>query len=180
MVRFFPLLVLVFIGAGLAIGMLRGAGKNDYQSPLLGKKLADFSVPILLDDEQEGEGDFSSKMLAGKPAFINAFASWCEGCLAEHQTLMKLAAYGKVRIYGLAWKDKPEAVTEYLNKNGNPFTSVGLDASGKTTVALGLSGVPESFVIDKNGIVVFHFRSAITDEVLEKTILPLVEKLNND
>jgi len=181
--RLLPLILLLLLGIALAVGMFEHGKQNPVETRHLGKKMADFSVP-LFRGQGESVNEFSSKIFAGKVTLINVFASWCEGCVAEHKTLMKLAEVaadsGKVKIYGLAWKDKPESIANYLKKHGNPFAKIGVDSAGKTTIPLALTGVPETFLLDKNGVIVFHYKSSLTDDVVENKILPLVEKLNNE
>ncbi|OYV48010.1 MAG: hypothetical protein B7X10_03725, partial [Burkholderiales bacterium 21-58-4] len=118
---------------------------------MVGLRIAPFTLPGL------GGGHFSPQLWKGKVALLNVFASWCVPCASEQPALVRLAQTGKILIYGLAWKDQPQKVAEYLRKNGNPYRSVGLDAYGQTTIPLALTGVPETFVIDKTGRVYYQY-----------------------
>lgn len=169
--RLIPLLIMFILGGALALGFFNGK-KTDYIDTLnIGKNFADFEIPSLGKDTL-----FSPKLFTGRVLVVNVFASWCVPCNAEHGVLMKLAQ--KVNIYGVAWKDKPQAVLAYLQKNGNPFFQIGIDETGKTTVPMFLTGVPETFILDKEGKIAFHYKSVINTEIVNTLMLPLIEKLN--
>jgi DsbE subfamily thiol:disulfide oxidoreductase len=138
-----------------------------------GKIFSDFELPSVGSDKI-----FSPRIFTGKVVMVNVFASWCEPCAAEHPTLMKLAK--KVNIYGVAWKDKPDAVFRYLQERGNPFQQVGNDENGKATIPMFLTGVPETFLLNKKGQIILHYKAALDDEVVNKLIIPLIDKLNNE
>src|SRR3954464_4366577 len=109
----------------------------------------------------------------GKPVLVNFFASWCTPCLAEHPLFTRLKEREGATIIGVAWKDKPEATRAWLARLGDPFAKAGYDLDGKLALDWGLSGVPETYLIDGNGIVRLHFRGPITERDLA-TILPLL------
>ena len=110
----------------------------------------------------------------GKPMLVNFFASWCTPCLAEHPLLLRLKEREGVAIVGIAWKNKPEEARAWLAKLGDPFTAVGTDYDGKLSLDWGLSGVPETYLIDASGIVRLHYHAPITERDLNETILPLL------
>lgn len=174
--RFIPLLLLLILMAVFAVKLSSNGGDKAIDNYMVGTKLADFEIPELGEDNDV----FSTKNFAGNVIILNVFASWCVPCEQEHEVLLKLAETKNAKLYGLAWKNKPEAALEYLNKHKNPFEQIGVDLSGITTLKLGLSGVPETFIIDKNGVIAFHYKSVLTDEMVSQTILPLVEKLKNE
>lgn len=171
--RLAPLLVLLLLCVALAISLPRGDKKPS--SPLMGTAPQMFSVPSL-DDAQE----FSPAVWQGKVAVLNVFASWCESCVVEHAVLMKLGESKKVEIFGLGWRDKPEKLRTWLERRGNPYRAVGVDERGKTTMALGLSGVPETFVFDKQGNIAYNAKAPLTEEEINNVVLPLVEKLQDE
>jgi cytochrome c biogenesis protein CcmG, thiol:disulfide interchange protein DsbE len=111
----------------------------------------------------------------GKPMLVNFFASWCAPCLAEHPLFTRLSAREGVPIIGIAWKDKPEATRAWLAKLGNPYRQLLFDPDGKTALDWGLSGVPETYLVDGQGIVRLHFRGPISERDLTSTILPLLK-----
>lgn len=169
--RLMPLLLLLIFSALLAAGLFHSRSKQN--DALVGKSFSPFTLDRL--DTTEA---FSVPLWQGNVAVINVFATWCEPCQVEHPALMNLAASGKVNLFGIAWKDKKEKVAAWLEKRGNPYHAVGLDPLGHSTVPLALTGVPETFVLDKQGIVRFHISDALTDDMINTQILPLVEKLN--
>ena len=175
LLRILPLLILFFVGAALGLGMLKQEEKTSpIDNTRNGQTIAHFEIPSLGKTT-----NFSPKLFGdGRVLVLNVFASWCEPCSSEHNLLMKLAH--KVNMYGIAWKDKPDAVFNYIKERGNPFQEVGMDAEGKTTVLLGLSGVPETYVLNKKGEIVFHYKAPIDEELLNKVLIPLVEKLHNE
>ncbi len=110
---------------------------------------------------------------SGKPVLVNFFASWCAPCLAEHPLVTRLKEREGATIVGIAWKDKPEATRAWLQRLGDPFKVVGYDTDGKLALDWGLAGVPETYLIDGQGIVRLHFRGPRTERDLA-TILPLL------
>ena len=136
------------------------------------RPLPSFDLPALMPEKPA----FTNRTLAGQVAVINVFASWCLPCRAEHPLL---SAFEQMRIpvYGIAYKDKPEAVRAYLHELGDPYAAVGQDAAGQTAIELGLSGVPETYIIDRAGHVRYHVRGPLTPDLLREEVLPLLEKL---
>ncbi len=173
--RLLPFLIVLLLAAVLAVGLLNKQDDGAIDTRRNGQELASFSVPMLHNNQEL----FAPEIFAKKVVLINVFASWCEACMAEHEALLKLAATDSLNLYGLAWKDTPENIEKYLAQRGNPFKAVWVDTLGKTTIPLALTGVPETFILDRNGKIAFHYKTALTDEVIQKTILPLVEKLKN-
>lgn len=174
LLRVAPILALFILSIALAVGLFRHEQQKKLDTSHNGEQFAKFSVAMLMD----GSGQFSNEIFAGQVAVVDVFSSWCDACLAEHKLLINLADSGKVNVYGLAWKDTPEKITEYLNKNGNPFKAVGVDKIGEVTALFGLTSAPETFVIDKAGKIAFHYKAALTEDTIKNTILPLVEELN--
>ena len=111
----------------------------------------------------------------GKPKLVNYFASWCAPCLAEHPLFTRLKQREGVPIIGIAWKDKPGATEAWLKRLGNPYQQLLFDQDGKRALDWGLSGVPETFLVDGKGIVRLHFRGPITEQDLNQRILPLLK-----
>ncbi len=105
---------------------------------------------------------------------VNYWASWCAPCRVEHPQLMALAASG-LPIYGVNYKDDPDKAMEFLSSLGDPYTAIGADKTGRTAIDWGVYGVPETFVIDADGIVVLRFAGPITETILENRIRPAIE-----
>ena len=111
----------------------------------------------------------------GKPVLVNFFASWCAPCLAEHPLFMRLRDREGATIIGVAWKNKRDDATAWLKRLGDPFRAAGLDFESKTGLDWGVSGVPETYAIDGNGIVRLHFRGPITERDMTDSILPFLK-----
>ncbi len=107
----------------------------------------------------------SLKTWQGSPILVVFFASWCVPCLAEHPYLMKLAASKKFKIYGVAWKDSDANINKYLQDNGNPYDAITLDPDSHNAINYGIHGVPESFVIDKNGVITLRITGSFTQDM---------------
>lgn len=161
------LIVVAFLGVGLRLN------PHEIPSPLIDKPAPAFSLPHLHHPEQV----FSPKELAGTVWLLNVWASWCGGCRDEHPLLVGLAARGEVPIYGLDYKDRREAALAWLKELGNPFPVSAMDLSGRVGIDYGVYGVPETFVIDKQGVIRFKQIGPLDHETLENTILPLVREL---
>jgi cytochrome c biogenesis protein CcmG/thiol:disulfide interchange protein DsbE len=114
--------------------------------------------------------------LKGEPALLNIFASWCAACPQEHPVLTRISAEG-FPVYGIAWKDKPQDSRDWLTKWGNPYRATAADENGRTAIDLGVTGVPETFIVDKAGRVRFKQIGPISPEQWEATIKPLMAKL---
>jgi cytochrome c biogenesis protein CcmG/thiol:disulfide interchange protein DsbE len=139
-------------------------------SPLIGHKPPAFLLPGL-----NGGPGFSNTDLAApaRPILVNWFASWCVPCAQEAGMLDQIAQTG-VPIWGIAYQDKPDAIENYLGQYGNPFKRLATDASGLTAINWGVYGVPETYLIDKAGIVRWRWAGAITDDVLANGLNPLL------
>jgi cytochrome c biogenesis protein CcmG/thiol:disulfide interchange protein DsbE len=108
---------------------------------------------------------------------VNVFASWCVACRQEHPLFMQIKADGTVAIHGINYKDKPEDAAQWLDELGDPYTRTGADLDGRVSIDWGVYGVPETFVIDRDGRIAYKQIGPITPQVLRDTILPLIERL---
>ncbi|MBV8032354.1 MAG: DsbE family thiol:disulfide interchange protein [Betaproteobacteria bacterium] len=158
----------------LAVGLTRDP--REVPSPLIGKAAPAFSLPLL----HEPGKVFSSKEQLGKVWIFNVWASWCEACRDEHPVILEFAKSGVVPVYGLDYKDKREDGLRWLARYGDPYLASFFDAEGKVGIDYGVYGVPETYVIDKKGIIRFKQIGAVTPEVLAKKIKPLVEDLKRE
>lgn len=136
-----PLLIFLLLAAAFALVLARGRDPSVVPSALIGRPMPAFHLPGLADED-----------LRGRAAIVNVFASWCASCVAEMPVLTALSRH--VPVYGLAYKDKPAALKAWLKKHGNPYAKIGDDATGRTALDWGVSGVPETFVVDARGIIV--------------------------
>lgn len=123
------------------------------------------------------DGRLTLAEIKGHVALINFFASWCVPCREEEPVLMRLVKNNNVRLYGIAYKDKPAAAERYLMTLGDPYRSVGLDETGRTGINFGVYGVPETYVIDKDGRIRLRYVGPITEMDVTRQLLPLLRKL---
>ncbi len=167
-----PLVLFIILAIFLGIGLTRDP--KLVPSPLIGKPAPAFNLPRLHKPDEK----FSSQMLKGKVSMLNVWASWCAACRVEHPFLMYLAGRDAVTIYGLNYKDERNDAKRWLVQyGGNPYTSIGYDHDGRVGMDWGVYGVPETFVIDKQGIIRYKHVGAVTEDVWQKTLLPLINKL---
>jgi cytochrome c biogenesis protein CcmG, thiol:disulfide interchange protein DsbE len=166
-----PALVFVVVGVGLAIGLTRDP--SVLPSALIDREVPAFELPPI--EGGEGPG-FSSADLQGQVALVNVFASWCVPCRVEHPLLMALAEQG-VAIYGINYKDPPGQALSWLEELGDPFVKIGADRSGRVAIDWGVYGVPETFVVDREGRIRHKHVGPLMARDLERDLLPLLAEL---
>ena len=142
-------------------------------SPLIGKPVPQFSLPPVKGRIL----GLAGADLKGEVSLVNVFASWCVACRAEHPLLMEFRKSGIVPIHGLNYKDRLDDAAAWLNKLGDPYTRTGADISGRVGIDWGVYGVPETFVIDRDGRIAYKQIGPLTPEALRDTIIPLINKL---
>jgi cytochrome c biogenesis protein CcmG, thiol:disulfide interchange protein DsbE len=147
-------------------------------SPLVGQAAPDFTLPPLDDKAQ---GFTRAELGAGKPIIVNFFASWCVPCRIEHPTLQALAAEKDVTIYGVNYKESlygksAKDARDFLTELGNPYSKINRDDEGRVSIDWGVTGVPETFVVDANGVIRVHYSGPLSPEVVQKMILPALRK----
>ena len=167
-----PLGLFIVLVVFLAIGLSRDP--HEIPSPLINKPAPAFQLTQL---QEPGKG-FSAEEMRGKVWLLNAWASWCVSCREEHPLLLEFSKSSPAPIYGLDYKDSRDDALSWLNEFGNPYVLSAFDADGRVGIDFGVYGVPETYVIDRNGVIRFKQIGPITREVWEQTILPLVKDLN--
>ena len=172
MMRFILPLVVFLVLAGFLYKGLH-LDPHEVPSPLIDKPAPAFNLPQL----QETNKQFSPAEMKGKVWLLNAWSSWCVSCKEEHPVLMDLARQNLVPIYGLDYKDKREDALMQLNQAGNPYTLSVMDREGRTGIDYGVYGVPETYVIDKQGVIRYKQIGPVNYQNLRETILPLVAEL---
>ncbi|MDB5366211.1 MAG: DsbE family thiol:disulfide interchange protein [Rhodospirillales bacterium] len=170
-----PALLLALLLVRFAEPLVRGDDPSRIASALVGKPVPAFALAGF-----DGAAGPNSERLKGQPTLINFFASWCTPCRAEHPTLMRLAASQKAAVIGVAYKDDPAATKKFLTELGNPFAQVGVDRAGSTGIEFGLSGVPETFVVDAKGMVRYRHVGPLTARDVADKILPLLAKMKSE
>ncbi len=174
------LLFLVPVLAFLAIafwfwrGLQPGRDPSLVPSVMIDKPVPAFDLPGLPGTA----GGLKSSDLTGKVRLLNLFASWCLPCRAEHPLLMDLAKSGGIEIDGIAWKDKPADAAAFLAELGDPFARVASDQSGRTGIDFGAYGVPESYLIDRQGRIRFRQVGPLTPADIEQKLKPLIAELS--
>jgi len=143
-------------------------------SPMIGKPAPAFALPPLKTDKP----GLAAADLQGKVTLVSFFASWCIPCRAEHPLLMELAATHQVNLVGINYKDKPEDGLAWLGKLGDPYAAIGADRDGRVGIDFGVYGVPESYLIDKQGRIRFKQTGPFTAEDISNKLLPLVAELS--
>jgi len=169
--RFVPLFVFLIAGVFLAVGLT--LNPREVPSPLIGKPVPEFS----LSPVKGRTLGLASTDLKGEVSLVNVFASWCVACRDEHPLLMALREKSAVTIHGLNYKDQPADAEKWLAELGDPYTRTGADIKGRVAIDWGVYGVPETFVIDRQGRIAYKQIGPLNPAVLEKTILPLIRKL---
>jgi cytochrome c biogenesis protein CcmG/thiol:disulfide interchange protein DsbE len=167
-----PLLVFVLLAGFFAVGLMRDP--REVPSPFIGKPAPAFKLEQLHDSARA----FTPADMKGKVWMLNVWASWCVSCRIEHPLLVDMARRKVVPIVGLNYKDKRDDGVQWLQKFGNPYVMSAHDFEGKVGIDYGVYGVPETFVIDKQGLIRHKQIGPITPESLEKVILPLLRELN--
>lgn len=159
----------------LVLFLARGLGLNprELPSPLVGKP-----APQLVAERAAPPGAMSTGELRGQVWLLNVWASWCAPCRVEHPLLADLARRRVVPVVGLNYKDARADSTAWLRQHGDPYLASAFDTDGRLGIEWGVYGVPETFVIDKAGVVRLRYAGPLTPEVLAQRILPLVEELN--
>jgi len=157
------------------IFLLRLGSDNDpsvVPSALVGQPAPPFELPPL---EGAGVPGFARGDLDGQVTVVNIFASWCGPCRIEHPQLVALANDARIRVVGIDYKDQPANALRFLNELGNPFAAIGVDTRGRIAIDWGVYGVPETFVVDRAGIIRFKFIGPLSAETVEGALMPVIE-----
>jgi cytochrome c biogenesis protein CcmG/thiol:disulfide interchange protein DsbE len=162
--------IIAFAGLAGFLGFGLTQDPKELPSQLIDRPLPEFALPGI-----DGPA-LASASFRGEPRLLNIWASWCAACPQEHPVLERIAAEG-FPVYGIAWKDKPDDSRAFLARFGNPYAGLGADQSGRTAIDLGVTGAPETFVIDAQGRVRFKQIGPISPEVWEGRIRPLLQQL---
>lgn len=162
-----PIIVLLALIALFAVGLKRDP--REVPSPLIGKPAPVFTLPGL-----EGKpAQVSPSQFAGRPVLVNFFASWCAGCQVEHPLMLQLASQG-VEIIGMAYKDTDPDTRAWLTQHGNPYRTVVADSLGSAGLDWGVYGVPETFVLNAQGTIVYKQIGPMTEQAWREHIQPLM------
>jgi len=166
-----PLGIFIVLVGFLAVGLRLDPRK--VPSPLIDKPAPQFTLPELMDPQRT----FSQKDMLGKVWLLNVWASWCVSCREEHPVLVEFSKRNIVPVYGLNYKDDRKDALAWLARLGNPYTMSIMDRDGRVGIDYGVYGVPETYVIDKQGVIRYKQIGAITHQNLQQKILPLIAEL---
>jgi cytochrome c biogenesis protein CcmG/thiol:disulfide interchange protein DsbE len=167
-----PLVIFIILVGFLAVGLR--LNPREVPSPFIGKPAPAFRVSQL----QAPERTIAPEDLRGKVWLLNVWASWCVSCRQEHPVLLQLSKHNLVPIIGLDYKDEREAGKAWLSEQGDPYALSAWDRDGRVGIDYGVYGVPETFVIDKSGVIRMKHIGPVTDTVVKEKIIPLVKELN--
>lgn len=169
-----PLILFVALVGFLAVGLKRDP--REVPSPLINKPAPAFSLPQLHEPGQT----ISVAQMRGKVWLLNVWASWCVACRQEHPVMIEFAKQNIIPVVGLNYKDQRKDGLEWLQQFGNPYQVSAFDEKGRVGIDFGVYGVPESFLIDKQGVIRFKQIGPITPEVINSKLMPLIAQLNLD
>ena len=172
MKRWLPLIFFVILGGFFLKGLY--LNPREVPSPFIGKPAPAFTLPLVGHPEQT----FSPAEMKGRVWLLNVWAPWCVACRQEHESLMQIAQLGVVPIVGLNWKDKDREADALLAQNGSPYLAVAEDLSGKVGIDYGVTGTPETYVIDKQGIVRLKHIGPIDYDAWQNKFIPLIKELS--
>jgi cytochrome c biogenesis protein CcmG/thiol:disulfide interchange protein DsbE len=175
MKRLLSVIPLIVFAAIVAVGgfvLMNGGARNDFgRAGLIGRP-----IPAYALEKLGAAGSITPAAFAGRPYIVNVFASWCAPCRIEHPNLMRLAQEG-VPILGIAYKDKPQATAAMLAELGHPFAVVGMDPNGRYGLDIGVTGVPETFLVDSEGRIRLIHRGPVDDAALAAKIRPMLKAM---
>lgn len=169
---FVPLALFLLLTGVFLMQLLSGRDISAVPSALIGQPAPPTSLPPL---PESGLPGFESAGLRGKVTLVNVFASWCAPCRQEHPLLMALSRDSRISIVGINYKDKPENARRFLGELGNPYGAIGVDG-GRAAINWGVYGVPETFLIGKDGKILDRYVGPLNPESLRGRVMPAVEK----
>jgi cytochrome c biogenesis protein CcmG/thiol:disulfide interchange protein DsbE len=168
-----PVLMFMLLAGYFALALRPDHDPHELPSAMIDKEAPDFSLSGLNGPGVARDG------LKGGPVLINFFASWCVPCRIEHPLLMRLAEHDHVKLYGIDYKDQPADATKLLAQFGDPYRGIGLDTDGRVGLDFGVYGVPETYVLDGSGHIRKRFVGPLTEQQVEKELLPLLKSLGS-
>ncbi len=166
-----PLAIFIALVGLLLFGLTQDP--REVPSPLIGKSIPTFNTPDLIDPSRQ----VTDAELRGHITLFNVWASWCPACKAEHPMLMQLAQQSGIQLIGLNWKDERSAALQVVNSTGNPYRLIGYDPDNRVGLDWGVYGAPETFIVDRAGIIRHKHIGPIDQTVWDNSLAPLIETL---
>ena len=172
-----PLLLFLAVAAYFFLGL--GQDPHRLPSALLDKPAPQFALPPLPGREAAAPdpGFETADLRTGEVTLVNVFASWCVPCRAEHPVVSRLAREAGIKVHAINYKDKPEEALAWLRRLGDPYSRIGADRDGRVAIEWGVYGVPETFVVDGEGVIRYRYPGPLGPDEVEQTLLPLIRKL---
>ncbi|MFK5979382.1 MAG: DsbE family thiol:disulfide interchange protein [Rhizobiaceae bacterium] len=173
-----PLIIFIVLAAIFFKQLMSDGDKSAIPSALIGKQAPTFELAALEGLNKSGEviPGFSSELFKGKVSIVNVWASWCVPCRQEHPIIKQLGEDQRFQLFGLNYKDKPKNALRFLGQLGNPYERVGVDPNGKVSIDWGVYGIPETFIVGKNGAILHKHVGPLSPEILKTTFMPMVER----
>ncbi|MBL8577654.1 MAG: DsbE family thiol:disulfide interchange protein [Mesorhizobium sp.] len=168
-----PLALFLGLAALFLLQLLSGRNVADIPSALIGQLAPETNLPPLEGMNLPG---LDSKAFAGRVTLVNVWASWCAPCREEHPLLLALAGDGRFALVGLNYKDSTENARRFLGSLGNPYSAIGVDSSGRTAIDWGVYGVPETFLVGKDGKILYKHIGPLSEQAVADTLMPEIEK----
>lgn len=168
-----PLLIFLVLAGIFLMQLLSGRDASTVPSALIGEKAPDTNLPPLEGMQLPG---FDTGRLDGKVTLLNVFASWCVPCRQEHPVLLGLSQDKRFSLAGLNYKDVPENARRFLGELGNPYGAIGTDEKGRAAINWGVYGVPETFLIGRDGTILYKHVGPLSPEAVQTELLPRIEK----
>ncbi len=171
-----PLIVLLALGGVFGKRLLDIQQGKDVS--LIPTVLLDTPVPDLNLPPLPGRGEaLTTADLKGEVTLVNIWGSWCIACLSEHPLLLSIKEEGFVPVHGIAWRDDPEQSLRWLARHGDPYSKIGQDPRSEAAIAFGVTAAPETFIVDKEGVIRYKQTGPITPEIWRATMKPLIDEL---
>lgn len=170
-IKFIPILLFIVIITFLIRAL--SMETSDVSTTLINQSVPNFYLPDLIHTDKT----FSQKDLLGHVSMLNVWASWCNICRHEHSFLMSIATTSNFKLYGLNYRDNPEDAKMWLQIYGNPYMEIGMDVTGSTGMDFGVYGTPETFIIDKKGVIRYKQSGEITQAKWDDVLKPLIDSL---
>ena len=170
---FFGALVAIFVGQ-----LLSGKDNSVIPSALIGKQAPTLALPPLDGAIRAGQPvpALTSSAIKGKLTLVNVWASWCVPCRQEHPVIMGLAQDPRINVVGINYKDRKENALTFLGELGNPFRAIGVDPKGAAAIDWGVYGIPESFLVSPEGVILYKHVGPFTEEAVKESLLPKIEE----
>ena len=174
-----PLAIFLAVAGFFVWGLLKGDPRK-LPSVLIGKPVAEFNLPPVPGVKGPGgepiPGLSTNDLKTGKLTLVNFFASWCVSCRDEHPFFMKLSRESAIRIVGIAYKDKPENTLAWLEELGNPYSRIGMDRKGRVAIDFGVYGIPESFIVNGSGRIIYKWIGPLSPKIWREKVVPAIDK----